>query len=240
MKKITLYFITFVCSICLLTTNAQAVILQFDAVNGPGGIGLRLDINSQANLFSFKDVKFSVNTANGHSTLFGNIEHLISGEIWHMDAQLSQIGSHGTWNSGPVPYEEMFQELLDFATQGYDQSIYYDQSAMSLTHTGDFAAANGYTGPTNWIGKELAPPYDQDAFITYRHRLDEEFFPGSEWDVLTGSGWWQVRGRELSGSQDTYFILKNPHVPEPASLVLFGFGLAGLSRIRIRRKNCSA
>ncbi len=207
--------------------------------------GLRLDTNGRVNTFHFVNVTMTFyNPASpDNSTLMarleGDIAHLQSSEggalgysansgydpedqVYSFVADFRVIGASGGWNTGAVPYGDMFDDLRS-ATPENDRLSF---ALHDTTLTPQFAPGDAvFDGALNWDeypGSDAAPN-NGSFYITPRHRLTNAAFAGSEWDVLGAAGW--LERSEDDGrpaTNDFLFYLGATPVPEPTSALLVG------------------
>lgn len=244
------------CSLLWGVAPAEAVIVEFDVLNHPlagsnprafdaRDWGMFLDYRTgwwrrRTTYFHFNsDTKLQVDTQTGIGTLAGTMSDLSSGDLWRLSGTLSGIRASGRFDTAAVPYDTMFQDLLNAGTGG--GAIFYD--AVSLSLSTDVARPR-------FAGSRVLGNYPRtmDKFdITYRKWLSTSRFPGSQYNLLGAFGWFDgiESGRPLTGG-DMKINLANmrvlqpppgpPVIPEPSTMLLFGLGaVGGLGRRRLAR-----
>ena len=244
--------------------HAEAALIDFEVVNHPLYFGWPTTPAGTAgffvfdqtgsfveNSFSLKDVHMLVDTTTGFGTMNGAVVHNQSGDLWRLSASFTGIRSSGGLPQ-PVPYDTMFDDLF-----GHPERQLLWGMAPAGGNTTQFQlnldtdlVSPIYAGPRNYWG--LAMDVDGDGIaepfhVTYRYLLDPNAFPGSEFDLLGGSGWVSSTGTFSTHGGDIHFLLRNPThvnppVPEPMTASLFGLGLVagGLARRRRARRSTAS
>lgn len=218
---------------------AYADLLEFNLDNHPDGnaqppqYGLRLDYEGQINLFHFVDVMGTIDTDTGEFVIMGTALHAtgdandFSGELWDIDATIQLDGS---------PFsQDVIDDLLATPPPTDFDLITGETEELTLTFLNDDGADNAddFNGPTDWV--------DHMGFnLDTEHRTT---------GVLEGFGWLRPVGENHTPEQDWLFIMtpkpqviegggedEGEPIPEPTSLALLGFGLAGYGLRRARKK----
>ncbi|MFO0973269.1 MAG: PEP-CTERM sorting domain-containing protein [Phycisphaerae bacterium] len=209
--------------------------------------GLRLDDGS-TQTFAFVDVKmdfFTPDAAPNQGTVYarlhGTIAHLQSSngvilgysgssgldaldQRWNLEATFRVISRTGTFGGGAsVPYPNM---LLDLKNAGISSSS-IRFALHDLTLTPNFGGTKIYGGPTVFDerpGSDASP--SADAFIlSYRDRLTDPAFSGSQWNVIAAAGWLEPAQDQPNGTKTRDYLFYLGGVPEPATLGLLAMGL---------------
>lgn len=215
--------------------------------------GLRLD-NGKLQTFHFVDVEMEFFDPAGPITpdtefarITGTIAHLqssnggaigysgnsgfnVTDQLWSITASFKQIdGIGGVLGPATLPSGDMLQKLIDAGIS--NNAITFgalELELMPLFDEGMQAAV--YNGPREFTGKSPgggAAPFN----LQFRHRLNPTVFAGSQWDVVTGSGW--LMGPDGGNKFTRDFLFYTPEVPEPATAILAAIG--GFALLRRKR-----